>query len=322
MLSNFETSSEKLVHIILAGQPQLAEKLLAPSLAQLRQRISIVARLIPLDSAQTHAYIAHRLRVAGYTSAKPIFSEGASELIALYAGGIPRNINNLCFNAMSLGCSLKRKTIERELVHEVYQDLDFRRLLAPPLGTEEKDQRAPVPPSTISASAGRSAGRGLGRMAVATSLVSALCLGGVLVNHRLSRPRSVSADVATATPEAAQGADVNNLNASNPDAATTENPARSTVAGPLSESAAQETPVLFRSVQVLPGQTLYELCIENLGEYNETAVKEILKLNPWLRNPKQMHPGQIIRMPAASAASERTAVRSRAAVEANSGEKQ
>src|SRR6267378_4819659 len=161
MLSNFETSSEKLVHIVLAGQPQLAEQLLAPSLAQLRQRISIVARLIPLDAAQTHAYIAHRLRVAGYTSAKPIFSEGASELIALYAGGIPRNINNLCFNAMSLGCSLKRKTIERELVHEVYQDLDFRRLLAPPLGTEEKDQRAPVPPSTISASAGRSAGRGL-----------------------------------------------------------------------------------------------------------------------------------------------------------------
>jgi len=156
---------------------------------------------------------------------------------------------------------------------------------------------------------------------VATSLVSALCLGGVLVNHRLSRPRSVIADVATATPEAAQGADVSNFNASNPDAATTENPASSTVAGPLSESAAQETPVLFRSVQVLPGQTLYELCIENLGEYNETAVKEILKLNPWLRNPKQMHPGQIIRMPAANAASERTALRSRAAVEANSPEK-
>jgi hypothetical protein len=217
---------------------------------------------------------------------------------------------------------LKQKTIERELVHEVYQDLDFRRLLAPPLGTEEKEKRAPVPPSTISGSAGRSAGRGLGRMAVATSLVSALCLGGVLVNHRLSRPRSVSADVVTAGPVAVQGADVSNFNASNPDAATTENPASSTVAGPSSESPAQESPVLFRSVQVLPGQTLYELCIENLGEYNETAVKEILKLNPWLRNPKRMHPGQIIRMPAAGAASDGTVVGSRAAVEANSGEKQ
>jgi type II secretory pathway predicted ATPase ExeA len=150
MLSNFETSQEKLVHIILAGQPQLAEKLLAPSLAQLRQRISIVAGLAPLDSAQTHAYIAHRLQVAGYASKKPLFSEAASDLIAHYSGGIPRNINNLCFNVMSLGCSLKRKTIERELVEEVYRDLDFRHLLAPSFGTEEPQRPAPVPVSPSS----------------------------------------------------------------------------------------------------------------------------------------------------------------------------
>jgi general secretion pathway protein A len=321
MLSNFETSSEKLVHIILAGQPQLAEKLLAPSLAQLRQRISIVARLTPLDSAQTHAYIAHRLRVAGYTSAKPIFSEGASELIAHYSGGIPRNINNLCFNAMSFGCSLKRKTIERALIHEVYQDLNLRSLLAPPHGIEEMEKRQPHPTPTISSSQGRPAGRGLVRTAVASSLVSALCLGGVLINHRL-RPGSVSADVINAAPVAAQSVDMNRFNASNPDAAATENPLSATVTGQSDESPARQSPILFRSVQVLPGQTLYKLCIENLGEYNESAVKEIRKLNPWLHNPKQMHPGQIIRVPAASAASERSAVRSGAAVEAHSGEKQ
>ena len=320
MLSNFETSSEKLVHIILAGQPQLAEKLLAPSLAQLRQRVSIVARLTPLDSAQTHAYIDHRLRIAGYRSAKPIFSEEASELIAHYAGGIPRNINNLCFNAMSIGCSLQRKTIDRELVHEVYQDLDFRSLL-PQHGIEKMEKREPAPTLTISGSQARPAGGGLVRTAIASSLVSVLCLGGVLINHRL-RPRSVSADVFNALPVAAQGVDLNHFNASNPDAAATENPLTPTATGQSGESPAKPSPILFRSVQVSPGQTLYKLCIENLGEYNETAVREIRKLNPWLGNPKQMHPGQIIRIPAASAASERTAVRSGAAVEANSGEKQ
>ena len=318
MLSNFETSTEKLVHIILAGQPQLAEKLLAPSLAQLRQRISIVARLTPLDAAQTHAYIAHRLRVAGYTSAKPIFSEGASELIAHYAGGIPRNINNLCFNAMSFGCSLKRKTIERGLIHEVYRDLDFRSLLAQPHRIEEMEKREPDPTPTISGAQGRRAGRGLVRTAVASSLVSALCLGGVLINHRL-RPRSVSANVINAASVAAQGVDLNHFKASNPDPAATENPLSPAVTGQLDESSAQQSPSLFRSVQVSPGQTLYKLCIENLGEYNEAAVKEIRKLNPWLRNPKLMHPGQIIRMPAASAA-DGTVVRSGAAVLEKSNE--
>jgi len=276
--------------------------------------------LTPLDSAETHAYIDHRLRIAGCTSREPIFSEGASELIAHYAGGIPRNINNLCFNALSFGCSLKRKTIDRELIHEVYQDLDFRSLL-PQQEIEKMEKRKPAPTLTISGSQVRPAGRGLVRTAIVSSLVSALCLGGVLINHRL-RPRSVSADVLNAAPVAAEGVDVNRFHASNPDAAATENPVSPTLGGQPGESPAQPSPVLFRSVQVSPGQTLYKLCIENFGQYNETAVKEIRKLNPWLGNPKQMHPGQIIRIPAANADFERTAVRSGVAVEANSGEKQ
>jgi type II secretory pathway predicted ATPase ExeA len=320
MLSNFETSSEKLVHIILAGQPQLAEKLLAPSLAQLRQRISIVARLTPLDSAQTHAYIAHRLQVAGYRSAKPIFSEGASELIAHYAGGIPRNINNLCFNAMSVGCSLKRKSIERELIHEVYQDLDFRSLMPQPPGTPKPEKRGPAAPLSVSDLQKRPAGRRLVHAAVASSLVSALCLGGVLIHHRL-RPQSVNADVINAAPVTAQGVDLNRFKAS-PEAATNENPPGPAAAGQPGESPAPQSPILFRSVLVSPGQTLYQLCLENFGEYNETTVKEIRKLNPWLRSPKQMHPGQIIRLPLARAVSDRTVQTSGAAVEANSGEKQ
>ncbi len=125
MLSNFETPREKLMQIVLAGQPQLAKRLASPSMEQLRQRVSIVARLMPLDAAETRAYIEHRLSVAGRESTVPLFTDRAFAMIAKYSGGIPRNINNLCFNAMSLGCVRKQETIDRDVIKEVLTDLDL-----------------------------------------------------------------------------------------------------------------------------------------------------------------------------------------------------
>jgi type II secretory pathway predicted ATPase ExeA len=323
MLSNFETSSQKLVHVILAGQPQLAEKLLAPSLAQLRQRISVVAGLSPLDSAQTHAYIVHRLRVAGYASSEPIFNEAASDLIAHYAGGIPRNINNICFNAMSLGCSLKRKTIDREIVDEVYQDLDFGRLLPQPVISEVPQKPASSSISNNHTSEPRSAGRGLVRTAIAASLVSVLCLVGVVVNHRLNRPSDVGANTADSAPVATRVDGVHSFDSSNPGGAADQKLSIETAMEPSTESPAQDGPPSFRSVQVLRGQTLYTLCMENLGEYNEKVDKEIRSLNPWLRNPKRVRLGQVIRIPMSNRPSEKTvAVKSRTLAVANSGERQ
>jgi type II secretory pathway predicted ATPase ExeA len=125
MLSNFETTSDKLMQIILAGQPQLREKLASPRLLQLRQRMSIFARLHPLTVEETRFYIEHRLRVAGYDFKTPLFSPRAGALVAKYSEGIPRNINNICFNALSLGCVMKQKTIQEEVVRESLEDLDF-----------------------------------------------------------------------------------------------------------------------------------------------------------------------------------------------------
>ena len=126
MLSNFETSREKLVHIVLAGQPQLADRLASSSMIQFRQRISIVARLNPFDAAETRAYIEHRLRVAGHKGWRAIFTDHAYALIAKHSQGIPRNINNLCFNAMSLGCALGQRSIGPSVIYEVLSDLDLR----------------------------------------------------------------------------------------------------------------------------------------------------------------------------------------------------
>ena len=128
MLSNFETSREKLMQIILCGQPQLADKIASPGLEQLRQRVAIFACLAPLSRADTQLYIDHRIGIAGYDFEAPLFNKEAVALIADCSDGIPRNINNLCFNSLTLGCALQRKPIDRDIVREVIADLDLERL--------------------------------------------------------------------------------------------------------------------------------------------------------------------------------------------------
>ena len=128
LLSNFETSTAKLMHIVLAGQPSLAQKLSTPGLAQLRQRVSIVQGLAPLPAWEVKNYIEHRLRTAGYRGV-PIFAKEVYETIWKATEGIPRNINNFCFNALSLACALRKKTVDAELVNEVLSDLDLQKLM-------------------------------------------------------------------------------------------------------------------------------------------------------------------------------------------------
>ncbi len=124
LLSDFETPQTKLLQIILSGQPELADKLASPRLAQLRQRVSLLNRLVPLSVEESGRYIVHRLRVAGY-SGGPLFDAQAAEAIAQFSAGIPRNINNCCFNALSLGFALGQKIVDLSVVEEVIHDLDI-----------------------------------------------------------------------------------------------------------------------------------------------------------------------------------------------------
>jgi type II secretory pathway predicted ATPase ExeA len=126
MLSNFEASSHKFLQVILCGQQQLADRLATPELLRLSQRISIFATLKPLTRVETADYIEHRLKVAGYENSNPLFTPEAVSLIADYGDGIPRNINNICFNALSFGCALGRKVIDAEVVREAIVDLGLK----------------------------------------------------------------------------------------------------------------------------------------------------------------------------------------------------
>ena len=127
LLSDFEAPPRKLLQIVLSGQPELGDRLSKPELLQLRQRISIVSRLHPLPPAETPAYIDHRLRVAGYAG-PPLFESEAIAQIATHSAGIPRNINNICFNALTLAYAKRQKHVDIATVREVVDDLN---ILAP-----------------------------------------------------------------------------------------------------------------------------------------------------------------------------------------------
>ncbi|MGD0161328.1 MAG: AAA family ATPase [Candidatus Sulfotelmatobacter sp.] len=124
LLSDFETPRAKLLQIILAGQPELADKLARRNLSQLRQRISLLSGLAPLSVEESSHYVDHRLRIAGY-SGSALFDPAAMHAITHFTEGIPRNINNFCFNALSLGCALGEKVIGLSVVQEVISDLDI-----------------------------------------------------------------------------------------------------------------------------------------------------------------------------------------------------
>jgi type II secretory pathway predicted ATPase ExeA/phage tail protein X len=153
LLSNFETPVSKLMHIILAGQPGLADKLAQPELLQLRQRISTLARLNPLSEREVSDYIQYRAKRVGCQNDQ-LFSPEARRLIAHESVGIPRNINGLCFSCLSLGFVEKQKQIDPGIVRKVLHDPAFEMFSSQPIPSKtaaETHARAEEPPPAASA---------------------------------------------------------------------------------------------------------------------------------------------------------------------------
>jgi N-acetylmuramoyl-L-alanine amidase len=124
LLSNFETSNTKLLQIVLAGQPQLAEKLGQQRLAQLLQRITVVKQLEALSPEETAGYIRHRLKVAGHYG-EELFEPEALALVAERSQGVPRNINRICFNALLEAHAQGQQTVSLGIVERANCKLDF-----------------------------------------------------------------------------------------------------------------------------------------------------------------------------------------------------
>lgn len=124
LLTNLETSTEKLLQIVLTGQPELEEKLKIPQLRQLRQRITLRCHTSALSLEETFGYIAERLRIAG-ASAVPIFSKEAIETIHRYSHGIPRVVNLLCEHSMINAYVDSLRPVPAQLVEEVAREFQL-----------------------------------------------------------------------------------------------------------------------------------------------------------------------------------------------------
>jgi type II secretory pathway predicted ATPase ExeA len=124
LLSDFETTHSKLIQIVLAGQPQLAETLMRDSLVQLRQRIAVLSSLKSLSVAETAEYVDYRLRTSGW-SGRQIFTADALMQIAESSGGVPRSINNYCFGALLKAFHRGLNVVDANIVREVAETLNL-----------------------------------------------------------------------------------------------------------------------------------------------------------------------------------------------------
>jgi general secretion pathway protein A len=124
LLTNLETATEKLLQIVLSGQPELENLINQPALRQLRQRITLRCRMLPLSLEETRGYISERLRIAG-ANGEPLFNSDASEVVFRYSRGIPRVINLLCEHSLITAYAEEQKTVLAGTVQAVAQEFEL-----------------------------------------------------------------------------------------------------------------------------------------------------------------------------------------------------
>ena len=123
LLSNFETTSEKIVQIVLAGQPELTRRLALPELRQLRQRIALRCRIYPMTPEETRGYIADRVRIAGGRDPR-LFTPEAIQMITSYSRGVPRLVNIVCDHCLVAGYANEVRRIDATVARLAIEYLD------------------------------------------------------------------------------------------------------------------------------------------------------------------------------------------------------
>jgi len=299
MLTNFETSRSKLMQVVLAGQPELFDKLVKPSMAQLRQRISTFCRIERLSPEQTRGYIEHHLKFAGYRGT-PLFTAGALNRVVDAGQGVPRIINNLCFNTLSLCCALKRKQVDEAMVAEVIADQQWApddtdtqvaqlhpaqpQAAQPHLAQPHLAQPHPTPLRFYGPER-RSKKPGLIRI-MAFSTAAVLVASGLAV-------------LARSEPQIFKPLESGYENARE----TLGPPVPVFAAAPEGNSkrmSAKSIPPKTASfaITVKPNEKLGDLAVQYLGVYNQNSLREIQALNPQLIDPDHIEAGQTIYFPA------------------------
>ncbi|MGH7263766.1 MAG: ExeA family protein [Candidatus Rokuibacteriota bacterium] len=177
LLSNFETVSDKLLQILLVGQPELRDKLQLPELRQLKQRIGLRSVIPRLTEPEVGHYIRTRLRIAG-ASDRALFSDRAVNRIAGYTAGIPRLINVVCDHCLLIGYAERKRRIDRDVVDQSVKYLEDGMPTRP-----RRQRRTRTAPMTVP------------RWALAGG-AAAILAGSVVAGWRSDALRYVSGDVA------------------------------------------------------------------------------------------------------------------------------
>jgi general secretion pathway protein A len=151
LLSNFETTKEKILQIVLVGQPELLARLEMPELRQLKQRISIICSIPPMTRSGTRNYIRTRLRMAGARDLG-LLTEEAVEQIVDYANGIPRIVNTVCDHCLLIGYADQTRRIDRGIVDQAiaYLEVGARPRVRARSSVAARRARARSRPSTVS----------------------------------------------------------------------------------------------------------------------------------------------------------------------------
>jgi general secretion pathway protein A len=123
LLSNFETPTNKLLQILLVGQPELKARLNLPELRQLKQRVGLRCQIPPLTLEETRVYVRTRLRIAGARDLG-LFADSAVDRISTYSGGIPRLINTVCDHCLLFGYAEQKRRIDRHIVDRAIEYLE------------------------------------------------------------------------------------------------------------------------------------------------------------------------------------------------------
>lgn len=328
LLSNFETPTAKLLHIILVGQPQLAERLERPELTQLRQRVSAINRLNPFSSSESIQYVQHRLKVAGREDGR-LFGSAALRTIADCSEGIPRNINNVCFLSLSLGFAKQEKIISAETVQEAVEDAlpapAAPEPKAPSFSPRHSDEDIAGPAINYSSFRYEKKPRGLGLVALVVLIIPIAAIF-LLSNQQIessatnwaagTQPQidSLTLDnIASLRPPAAPAIEMVSLDTT-PDTANPEDPpatpAREVRRQDARSSHATRSPRAMKSqkpdneargpqrIRADRRQTLFELALIHYGKSNWRIIEQICAANPGLRCPYEViQPGQRILLP-------------------------
>jgi general secretion pathway protein A len=284
LLSNFETYTQKLVQIVLVGQPELRERLAEPHLRQLRERIAVHAVIGPLSRAEMRQYIEHCLQRAGGSSDR-LFTRAALRLIVRRCAGIPRRANILCHNALLFAYGRRLPRVSARVAREEIGEMGER---------------------------------GRGRALVRRMLVGTVAAGVAIVAMVLTaggRPRSTTMTTVASvpvrpsqTPDVA-GADatiatVGNASASplpetprpDPSEATAAAVAVEAVVAPSVDSPSRAEPLV---VTVPAGATLFSLVrsVYGLRVQGDHIYDDIRRLNPQLKDPDRIRAGASLRLP-------------------------